>query len=97
MVQYTMSVFIIINDTFVFWMFNTVACCCLECDDVSGKNYQCSRDRALKMEAVGSFNILVNFCYTIWHHIPDNSILRGHYYENRESHVLVHIYLSSVQ
>jgi len=36
MVPYVMSVFII-NNTFDFWMLNTVACCCLECDVMSGK------------------------------------------------------------
>ena len=49
------------------------------------------------MKVVGSFKILVNFYNATWHHVPDNSILRGRYYENCESHVFVRIYLSSVQ
>jgi len=51
----------------------------------------------MKMEAVGSFKILVNFYNAMWHHIPDNSILHGHYYENCESHMFVRIYQTSVQ
>lgn len=37
MVPYVMSVFVIINNTFDFWMLNTVVCCCRECVVMSGK------------------------------------------------------------
>jgi len=47
------------------------------------------------MEAVGSFKIVVYFYNATWHHIPDNSILRGQYYENCETPCLC-IFISAV-
>jgi hypothetical protein len=41
----------------------------------------------LKMEAVFSSEMSVNFYHTAWRHIPENATLRSHHSETLKSHL----------